>query len=1024
MKVFLSHSSSDKPAVEALACYLRQQGIDAWLDKWEIGPSDDIIAKINAGLEHADAGVIVFSAQSLQSRWVEAEVSSLTYERIQTGQPLIPVQVGDQAYIPPLLRPLCRLSIDDHQAIADALLHRRAGPPPLGQPAARDGEHVRLRLERRAKGDVAVEARVGGTAGFEASHPEVPLAVREGRAAFLRGFGGSSRQGGATERAAVDAELLALGRALAAFCLPEGAAEALARLVDGAGVGSEVRVEIEAEDPELLGLPFEALRLPDGRLLALQPAVVVRRRLPGLATPPQPPLAGPLKVLVAVGAPDEGRAAAAVLDHERELQNILDAVEPAQRLDNVEVKILEVGHPEAIAKAIEADAYHVLHLSCHGSPGSLELEDEDGQAVPVTAAELVAPLRQLGRPLPLVVLNACHGGVEAGVGASLAQALIQAGIPSVVAMQTSVSDRYASELARAFYSHLSRREPVLAGRALAAARNELEAERQRQLSQGAPPVEHWPEAATAALYGAGEEQPLADFGRDKEPLRETPVRVLAGPVPQLAIGDLVGRRRELRASLRCLRDSRQGGGVLLRGIGGVGKSSLAGRVMQRLAEDGWTIASHSGRLDLRTIGLEVGLALLQEGRASARPLAELLLQPTLEDELRWRLLSQLLAQEPLLLVLDDFEQNLSPGGAAFLDPDAGAQLERLLAAARRGRLLLTCRHPLPSGGERVREVELGPLSAAETRKLVQRLPGLRQRPAEEVGAALRLIGGHPRLLEFLDALLSQGEGRLPAVTQRLRQSLAAAGLELGAPAAGLEERLRQTVALGLRDVLLEELLAIARQRGDEAVLLQLAVSNLPLAPQGLARMLAPELEAAAVGPALERLAALSLVVRDSEGQAWVHRWTAEGLAERSAPSELAERCRRAGDYRLWRVQNESHALADGIEALRNYLQGGQFDQAAVVAQGCLKKLQEQSQTLAVASLAAEVLDTLPLEHGGFPWIADAEASAHLALGQTERAFLRSRQLLERQERLAKAEPDRADLQRDLSVSYNKMGDLY
>ena len=421
MKVFLSHSSSDKPAVEALACYLRQQGIDAWLDKWEIGPSDDIIAKINAGLEHADAGVIVFSAQSLQSRWVEAEVSSLTYERIQTGQPLIPVQVGDQAYIPPLLRPLCRLSIDDHQAIADALLHRRPGPPPLGEPAARDGERVRLRLERRAEGGVAVEARVGGTGRFEGAHREVPLAVREGRAAFLRGLGGNSRQGGAAGRAAVDAELLALGQALAAFCLPQGAAEALAELVDGAGVGSEVLVEIEAEDPELLGLPFEALRLPAGRLLAIQPAVVVRRRLPAQATPQQPPLAGPLKVLVAVGAPDEGCTAATVLDHEQELQNILDAVEPAQRLDNVEVKILEVGHPEAIAKAIEADAYHVLHLSCHGSPGSLELEDEDGQAVPVTAAELVAPLRRLGRPLPLVVLNACHGGVEAGVGASLAR---------------------------------------------------------------------------------------------------------------------------------------------------------------------------------------------------------------------------------------------------------------------------------------------------------------------------------------------------------------------------------------------------------------------------------------------------------------------------------------------------------------------------------------------------------------------------------------------------------------------------
>jgi len=102
----------------------------------------------------------------------------------------------------------------------------------------------------------------------------------------------------------------------------------------------------------------------------------------GIATTPQSPLAGPIKVLIAVGAPDEGHTGSAVLDHERELQNILDAVEVAQRHKNVEVRILEVGHPKVIAAAIERDAYHVLHLSCHDGPGQLELEDEDGKAVP------------------------------------------------------------------------------------------------------------------------------------------------------------------------------------------------------------------------------------------------------------------------------------------------------------------------------------------------------------------------------------------------------------------------------------------------------------------------------------------------------------------------------------------------------------------------------------------------------------------------------------------------------------------
>lgn len=111
MRVFISHSSKDKPAVESLALALRERGIDPWLDKWEIAPGDDIVASINAGLDAAPAGIIVFSRHSLENRWVEAEVSYLTYARIQESKVLIPVMVGDDAWVPPLLRPLARRGI-------------------------------------------------------------------------------------------------------------------------------------------------------------------------------------------------------------------------------------------------------------------------------------------------------------------------------------------------------------------------------------------------------------------------------------------------------------------------------------------------------------------------------------------------------------------------------------------------------------------------------------------------------------------------------------------------------------------------------------------------------------------------------------------------------------------------------------------------------------------------------------------------------------------------------------------------
>jgi len=1028
MRVFLSHSSKDKAQVEALALALRERGIDPWLDKWEIAAGDDIVASINRGLDEAGAGLVVFSAHSRESRWVDAEVSYLTYARIQEGKALIPVVLGDGVWVPPLLRPLARRGIDEVDAIADALLNRRARPAPAVAPEQGKVERVIISLRRESGDGVRVALRIRDQEHTNHAFDAFPNAVAEAQAAFLRGVrAGVRRDPSAAERTAQESGLVQLGRALRGLCLPGDSGGALATLVDGVSVGTTVEVCFEAEDPVLLGLPFEALRLPDDRPLALQPSVVMLRRPTEVSAGDGEPLAGPLKVLVAVGAPDEGNTSSVVLDQERELQNILDAVTVAQRHENFEVRILEVGHPEQVAAAIEADAYHVLHVSCHGRPGALELEDEDGEAVLTTAQGLVEPIRRTHRPLPLVLLNSCHGGVSEGQTASLAEALLRAGVPAVLAMQTSVSDHYATAFARAFYHHLSSREHLLASRALAVARKELERERQEASQRGAPLVETQPEYATASLYVAGEERPLADFARDRQPLRIRPVYSVAGSVPQLRIDDLIGRRKELRETLRTLRDpARQYAGVVLTGIGGVGKSAVAGRVMQRLSENGWLLAAHAGRFDLKAIAVALGVELLQADRPEAKKLGQLLVAEQMDDRVRLHAVAQALAEEPVLLVLDDFEQNLTTGGGEFLDPDVAVFLRKLADSARQGRLLLTCRYPVPGTGDLLRRVPVGPLSRAETLKLLQRLESLRGSDPSDLATVVRMIGGHPRMLEFLDALLRGGRGRLPHVTKKLRDVLAIEGVDTEAIAGDLDEGLAAAVTLGARDVLLSELLAIARSEGIDEALLQAATSNLSVEPAGLAWMLADD----GVGNltdaahALARLEDLSLVHRFPDGSAWVHRWTAEGLATLVDAGEHRARHARAGHYRWWRVENESHGLDDAIEAVRNFLAAESFDDAVGVAQACFNALRRFQQVIGIASLAAEVLEILPPAHADFATVADEEARAHLALGFTDRALDRYESLLEAYQRLAQAEPNRADYQRDLSVLYNRAGDLY
>ena len=125
-------------------------------------------------------------------------------------------------------------------------------------------------------------------------------------------------------------------------------------------------------------------------------------------------------------------------------------------------------------------------------------------------------------------------------------------------------------------------------------------------------------------------------------------------------------------------------------------------------------------------------------------------------------------------------------------------------------------------------------------------------------------------------------------------------------------------------------------------------------------------------------------------------------------------------YRLWRLQNGHGDLGDALEAVRNYLQGEHWDAAAGLAGALIQRLQDAGQSVSVAALASEVLERLPEEHGSFYVLADAEASAHLSLGVWQRGFERYQQMLAHFERLAKSEPERADYQMDLVVSYFKI----
>lgn len=96
-KVFVSHASEDKVRfVTGFSTKLRENGVDAWLDKWEMLPGDSLVDKIfEVGLKEAQAVIIVLSNYSVKKPWVREELNASIVSKLSKGTKIIPIVLDD-----------------------------------------------------------------------------------------------------------------------------------------------------------------------------------------------------------------------------------------------------------------------------------------------------------------------------------------------------------------------------------------------------------------------------------------------------------------------------------------------------------------------------------------------------------------------------------------------------------------------------------------------------------------------------------------------------------------------------------------------------------------------------------------------------------------------------------------------------------------------------------------------------------------------------------------------------------------
>ncbi len=140
-KVFISHATADKDRfVLEFATRLRSNGVDAWVDQWEMNPGDSLVDKLfEEGLKDCDAMIVVLSNQSIASKWVREELNGAVVRKIENRTRLIPVRL-DCCEVPECLKHCIWQDIgnpgsydNEFKRILNSI-YGQYNKPPLGEP--------------------------------------------------------------------------------------------------------------------------------------------------------------------------------------------------------------------------------------------------------------------------------------------------------------------------------------------------------------------------------------------------------------------------------------------------------------------------------------------------------------------------------------------------------------------------------------------------------------------------------------------------------------------------------------------------------------------------------------------------------------------------------------------------------------------------------------------------------------------------------------------------------------------------
>jgi tetratricopeptide (TPR) repeat protein len=721
-----------------------------------------------------------------------------------------------------------------------------------------------------------------------------------------------------------------------------------------------LRLIIESDHPAIRALPWELTFHVDKRLefLSHNPAFSLLRRLrqSDEKMPDLPAL--PLKILLFIASPENLDQESARLDFENEENFLFQQLDDALSNGLVEVEVAEDGSLETLQKKLENAVYHVVHLSMHGhmreGDAVLYFENRDtGSLRYVAPDQLIEVLSKAKQPVPCVLLAACQTAQPDTQRAvpDYARALLEAGVPHVIGMRRSVGDTEATYFAGYFYRALAAGKEV--DRAVAEARQALSA---------ADVYLQW---SIPVLYSR--KQNLACV--DAQKLFQPSPRMQTS---KIQIGELlfekegfIGRRTAIR---RYYREWASGKNrhLLLYGIGGVGKTALAGHFTLRLQRENPAIRIFAFAAPFNFVTIEEQLRATFLECATEKEIAK---RQILDNPLERLVLMMITitARVPCLFIFDNLESCFDLQSQKFLAEHAATEeiIATILYSQAPTWSIVTSRFPSRSDKfTNLTLAELPDASIGDILRFMRKWNWPRYVLEKEKREIYQSLGGNFRSVEWLSGLLSDPkhtwkslQALLQTVIEAMRRDLIFDELvKLLTPP---EKLLLQRLCLEQRPLIIDSVKALWDGSDD----VETAISHLT-GYRLLETAISPELN-------VPTYRVPSLVVE---------------LLARCPLSEEMQRDTHARLGRHWRflAKEQTHLLNDDLTAFEHFLKAGLQEEADELLSGLSYEFGRRHEF----SRVVELLEPF-IQRGGEAapgWALNRLGLSLVALGKSEAAL--------------------------------------